>query len=434
MANFEVGKCYQHESGIETKAVEVVQSTAFGAKLLCRAGTGALIMIGKDDPAYTEGWVEITETEHNKHKKIYEAMAIMSDKYLEWDLDQILEVGEFLTNVISDDDDDDPCDELGCIGSDCEHYGVDDMEECQTPDNLNGKIQMGRPSMVIELFNVNSLQRLKVENELIPLIDKKFCEFMEGLCDKTNAGVLDLKHREYHCISTSIPKSQKDPLEKDLSKLLEMDITSVFPDFELSDSSIDKLKITGKFNELKYAFECLSKAMDVFIQTPNYAVTELSDGVNNIPVMDRVTDTDIDASCLSDVVRSRPGSVITDNDFKRRDEAFVERCFPGEMGIIDSISIDKGSMKPSTPENELPNIKQPERFEIGKYYRHTSGVDIHIIKLADISTHGLGVLEVASYNPNDSNHIGVGRVLVNSTGNYTEITQDEWTKNLQGSR
>lgn len=65
-------------------------------------------------------------------------------------------------------------------------------------------------------------------------------------------------------------------------------------------------------------------------------------------------------------------------------------------------------------------------FEIGKYYKHTTGHQIHIISEIETTLRGRGLL--AETNGHDELCV-VGIMEENAVG-YTEITREEWMKNF----
>lgn len=66
------------------------------------------------------------------------------------------------------------------------------------------------------------------------------------------------------------------------------------------------------------------------------------------------------------------------------------------------------------------------KFEIGKYYRHTTGHELAILCEAETTIRGKGL--VAETNGRDELTL-VGESEENAV-NYTEITKKEWMKNF----
>ncbi len=66
-------------------------------------------------------------------------------------------------------------------------------------------------------------------------------------------------------------------------------------------------------------------------------------------------------------------------------------------------------------------------FEAGKYYRHTTGKEIHV--LTEVETTQWGKILIAEANFN-SEIIAVG-TYIGSAVNYSEISREEWEKNFK---
>ena len=67
------------------------------------------------------------------------------------------------------------------------------------------------------------------------------------------------------------------------------------------------------------------------------------------------------------------------------------------------------------------------KFEIGKFYRHTTGKDLAII--GELETTMFGKTLIAETKDITECLMAVGR-QESATANYTEITKEEWMKNF----
>lgn len=66
-------------------------------------------------------------------------------------------------------------------------------------------------------------------------------------------------------------------------------------------------------------------------------------------------------------------------------------------------------------------------FEIGKFYRHTTGLELAIV--GEVETTLYGKCLVAESNEPSGNLVAVGRDE-SATQNFIEITKEEWMKNF----
>lgn len=66
------------------------------------------------------------------------------------------------------------------------------------------------------------------------------------------------------------------------------------------------------------------------------------------------------------------------------------------------------------------------RFEIGKYYKHTTGTMLHIITAAKTTLYGWTHI-AESINGSGKSFMAVG-FDTNASTNFSEISEDEWMK------
>jgi len=64
-------------------------------------------------------------------------------------------------------------------------------------------------------------------------------------------------------------------------------------------------------------------------------------------------------------------------------------------------------------------------FEIGKYYQHTTGIELSII--GELETTLWGKTLIAETNSSDFEAVGSD---IYATTNYVEISKEEWMKNF----
>jgi hypothetical protein len=68
-------------------------------------------------------------------------------------------------------------------------------------------------------------------------------------------------------------------------------------------------------------------------------------------------------------------------------------------------------------------------FEIGKYYKHTTGTYLHVLCEQETTMYGNTLIaECAGYKVAD-NFIAVGRDTA-ATANWQETTREDWMKNF----
>ena len=66
------------------------------------------------------------------------------------------------------------------------------------------------------------------------------------------------------------------------------------------------------------------------------------------------------------------------------------------------------------------------KFEIGKFYRHTTGQELSILCEAETTIRGKGLVA----ETNDHNELILVGTNVENAINYVEITKEEWMKNF----
>lgn len=65
-------------------------------------------------------------------------------------------------------------------------------------------------------------------------------------------------------------------------------------------------------------------------------------------------------------------------------------------------------------------------FEVGKYYRHTTGEELSVVAEVDTTMYGRTLLAETN---NSCGFLAVGSTEDHAT-NYVEITKEEWMKNF----
>ena len=67
------------------------------------------------------------------------------------------------------------------------------------------------------------------------------------------------------------------------------------------------------------------------------------------------------------------------------------------------------------------------KFELGKYYKHNTGEELHIVGIVETTLYGLGYAAETTTTPHELKVVGMRE---DHATNYFEITKEQWMKNF----